>query len=191
MTYWLYLNVLERKSACFEDEESELFIEVDCFNVEPVLCPAPEGLSQQQVMLKFPSTRFLFISCWHSCIRKPFKTSEDPVSDLFFGILSSQLVRRCILGSILESEKNYLDALKRILEVWRHICSNFQNIVLKWCLVRVLLSALSAIWEAPVPDWAQAAQWQETEDNLLSCARDPAVPLPVPDCTGKPCGWVG
>uniref|UniRef100_A0A4W6E3Z4 Rho guanine nucleotide exchange factor 10 n=1 Tax=Lates calcarifer TaxID=8187 RepID=A0A4W6E3Z4_LATCA len=35
--------------ACFEDE-SELFIEVDCFNVEPVLCSAPEGLSQQQVM---------------------------------------------------------------------------------------------------------------------------------------------
>ncbi|XP_056445826.1 rho guanine nucleotide exchange factor 10 isoform X1 [Gadus chalcogrammus] len=64
----------ERKSAFFEDEETDLFIEVDCFNVEPVLGPAPEGLSQQQ------------------------------------------LVRRCILGSILESEKNYLDALKRILE---------------------------------------------------------------------------
>ncbi|XP_055017158.1 rho guanine nucleotide exchange factor 10, partial [Boleophthalmus pectinirostris] len=63
----------ERKSDCFEGE-AELFIEVDCFNVEPVLCPAPEGLSQQQ------------------------------------------LVRRCILGSILESEKNYLEALKRILE---------------------------------------------------------------------------
>ncbi|CAL8285872.1 unnamed protein product [Lota lota] len=63
----------ERKSAFFEDEETDLFIEVDCFNVEPVLGPAPEGLSQQQ------------------------------------------LVRRCILGSILESEKNYLDALKRIL----------------------------------------------------------------------------
>uniref|UniRef100_A0A3Q2FQ29 Rho guanine nucleotide exchange factor 10 n=1 Tax=Cyprinodon variegatus TaxID=28743 RepID=A0A3Q2FQ29_CYPVA len=63
----------ERKSACLEGE-SELFIEVDCFNVEPVLCPTPEGLTQQQ------------------------------------------LVRRCILGSILESEKNYLDALKRILE---------------------------------------------------------------------------
>uniref|UniRef100_A0A3B4AB77 DH domain-containing protein n=1 Tax=Periophthalmus magnuspinnatus TaxID=409849 RepID=A0A3B4AB77_9GOBI len=30
--------------------------------------------------------------------------------------LSIQLVRRCILGSILESEKNYLEALKRILE---------------------------------------------------------------------------
>ncbi|XP_012717524.2 rho guanine nucleotide exchange factor 10 isoform X1 [Fundulus heteroclitus] len=63
----------ERKSACLEDE-SEVFIEVDCFNVEPMLSPTPEGLSQQQ------------------------------------------LVRRCILGSILESEKNYLDALKRILE---------------------------------------------------------------------------
>uniref|UniRef100_A0A8C6WG56 Rho guanine nucleotide exchange factor (GEF) 10 n=1 Tax=Neogobius melanostomus TaxID=47308 RepID=A0A8C6WG56_9GOBI len=63
----------ERKSDCFE-EEAEVFIEVDCFNVEPVLCPAPGGLSQQQ------------------------------------------LVRRCILGSILDSEKNYLEALKRILE---------------------------------------------------------------------------
>lgn len=63
----------ERKSDCFE-EETEVFIEVDCFNVEPVLNPAPAGLSQQQ------------------------------------------LVRRCILGSILESEKNYLEALKRILE---------------------------------------------------------------------------
>ncbi|XP_030575228.1 rho guanine nucleotide exchange factor 10 isoform X2 [Archocentrus centrarchus] len=72
------------KSACFEDEESRLFIEVDCFNVEPVLCPAPEGLSQQQ------------------------------------------LVRRCILGSILESEKNYLDALKRILEQYEKPLSQIE-----------------------------------------------------------------
>uniref|UniRef100_UPI0037E94468 rho guanine nucleotide exchange factor 10 isoform X2 n=1 Tax=Semicossyphus pulcher TaxID=241346 RepID=UPI0037E94468 len=74
----------ERKSACFEEEESELFIEVDCFNVEPVLCPAPEGLSQQQ------------------------------------------LVRRYILGSILESEKNYLDALKRILEQYEKPLSQIE-----------------------------------------------------------------
>ncbi|XP_056151253.1 rho guanine nucleotide exchange factor 10 isoform X2 [Lampris incognitus] len=74
----------ERKSACFEDEESELFIEVDCFNVEPVLSPAPDGLSQQQ------------------------------------------LVRRCILGSILESEKNYLDALKRILEQYEKPLSQIE-----------------------------------------------------------------
>uniref|UniRef100_A0A4W4E3J3 Rho guanine nucleotide exchange factor 10 n=1 Tax=Electrophorus electricus TaxID=8005 RepID=A0A4W4E3J3_ELEEL len=64
----------ERKMSCFEEEEPEVFIEVDCFNVEPVLSPAPEGLSEQQV------------------------------------------VRRCILESILESEKSYLQALKRILE---------------------------------------------------------------------------
>ncbi|XP_019940693.2 rho guanine nucleotide exchange factor 10 isoform X1 [Paralichthys olivaceus] len=74
----------ERKSVGFEDEESELFIEVDCFNVEPVLCLAPEGLSQQQ------------------------------------------LVRRCILGSILESEKNYLDALKRILEQYEKPLSQIE-----------------------------------------------------------------
>ncbi|KAM9841978.1 rho guanine nucleotide exchange factor 10 [Aulostomus maculatus] len=74
----------ERKSTCFEDEESELFIEVDCFNVEPVLGPAPEGLSQQQ------------------------------------------LVRRCILGSILESEKNYLDAMKRILEQYEKPLSQIE-----------------------------------------------------------------
>lgn len=73
----------ERKSACFEDE-SEVFIEVDCFNVEPVLSPTPEGLNQQQ------------------------------------------LVRRCILGSILESEKNYLDALKRILEQYEKPLSQIE-----------------------------------------------------------------
>ncbi|XP_034078182.1 rho guanine nucleotide exchange factor 10 isoform X3 [Gymnodraco acuticeps] len=74
----------ERKSTCFEGEESELFIEVDCFNVEPVLSPAPEGLSQQQ------------------------------------------LVRRCILESILESEKNYLEALKRILEQYEKPLSELE-----------------------------------------------------------------
>ncbi|XP_051724415.1 rho guanine nucleotide exchange factor 10 isoform X3 [Ctenopharyngodon idella] len=63
----------EKKPSCF-DEESDLFIEVECFNVDPVLKPAPDGLSQHQVM------------------------------------------RRCILEMILESEKNYLEALKRILE---------------------------------------------------------------------------
>uniref|UniRef100_A0A8C5GR30 DH domain-containing protein n=1 Tax=Gouania willdenowi TaxID=441366 RepID=A0A8C5GR30_GOUWI len=74
----------ERKIAGFEEEESDLFIEVDCFNVEPVLCLAPDGLSQQQ------------------------------------------LVRRCILGSILESEKNYLEALKRILEQYEKPLSQLE-----------------------------------------------------------------
>ena len=39
----------ERKSACYDDDEADLFIEVDCINVEPVLGPVPQGLSQQQV----------------------------------------------------------------------------------------------------------------------------------------------
>lgn len=40
-------------------------------------------------------------------------------------IVPLQLVRRCILGSILESEKNYLDALKKILEVCQYGRSNY------------------------------------------------------------------
>lgn len=101
----------ERKSSCLEEEEeSELFIEVDCFNVESVLSPAPEGLSQQQVKGCSSS----------SCERRVHAHSHsDPsfVSRVVSRFLLPQLVRRCILGSILESEKNYLDSLKRILEV--------------------------------------------------------------------------
>lgn len=44
-------------------------------------------------------------------------------------------MRRCILGSILESEKNYLDALKRILEVSTWSCSN--------CLIHSEVCALT------------------------------------------------
>lgn len=40
-------------------------------------------------------------------------------------IFPLQLVRRCILGSILESEKNYLDALKRILKVCKYSRINY------------------------------------------------------------------
>ncbi|XP_030643315.1 rho guanine nucleotide exchange factor 10 [Chanos chanos] len=79
-----HCHALERKTAGFEEEESDLFIEVECFNVEPVLGPAPEGLSQQQV------------------------------------------VRRCILGSILDSEKNYLESLKRILEQYEKPLSQIE-----------------------------------------------------------------
>ncbi|XP_075196438.1 rho guanine nucleotide exchange factor 10 isoform X4 [Anomaloglossus baeobatrachus] len=64
----------DRKSACIEDEELKLFIDVDCVHTEAIMSPMPEGLTQQQV------------------------------------------VRRYILGSIVESEKNYVDSLKRILE---------------------------------------------------------------------------
>uniref|UniRef100_A0A3P8UIQ5 Rho guanine nucleotide exchange factor 10 n=1 Tax=Cynoglossus semilaevis TaxID=244447 RepID=A0A3P8UIQ5_CYNSE len=82
-------SFIKTKSFCngmgfFLYEETEVFIEVDCFNIEPVLCPVPADLSQQQ------------------------------------------LVRRCILGSILESEKNYLEALKRILEQYEKPLSQIE-----------------------------------------------------------------
>uniref|UniRef100_A0A671MEN6 Rho guanine nucleotide exchange factor 10 n=1 Tax=Sinocyclocheilus anshuiensis TaxID=1608454 RepID=A0A671MEN6_9TELE len=67
-------SFIRTRSLCHGKSTSDLFIEVECFNVDPVLGPAPDGLSQHQVM------------------------------------------RRCILEMILESEKNYLEALKRILE---------------------------------------------------------------------------
>uniref|UniRef100_A0A8C7K1P1 Rho guanine nucleotide exchange factor 10 n=1 Tax=Oncorhynchus kisutch TaxID=8019 RepID=A0A8C7K1P1_ONCKI len=83
-------SFIKTKTHCHVDHASpvslreELFIEVECFNMEPVLSPVPEGLSQQQV------------------------------------------VRRCILGSILESEKTYLDALKRILEQYEKPLSEIE-----------------------------------------------------------------
>ncbi|XP_041043479.1 rho guanine nucleotide exchange factor 10 isoform X2 [Carcharodon carcharias] len=64
----------DHRFGCLEEEEQNLFIDVDCKHPEPVMTPMPEGLTQQQV------------------------------------------VRRYILGSVVESEKNYMDALKRILE---------------------------------------------------------------------------
>lgn len=52
----------------------------------------------------------------------------------WFCYFPPQLVRRCILGSILESEKNYLDAMKRILEVGEcGFCMHLQNPLLSVC----------------------------------------------------------
>uniref|UniRef100_UPI00398F5843 rho guanine nucleotide exchange factor 10 isoform X1 n=1 Tax=Pristiophorus japonicus TaxID=55135 RepID=UPI00398F5843 len=68
----------DHRFGCLEEEEQNLFIDVDCKHPEPVMTPMPEGLTQQQV------------------------------------------VRRYILGSVVESEKNYMDALKRILEQYEN-----------------------------------------------------------------------
>ena len=65
------------------------------------------------------------------------------------------------------------------------------NLLWYGLFLHFILSALSAIREAPVRTWAEAAERQETEDDLLSCAWDPAVPLPVPNCPGEPSGGVG
>ncbi|KAM6279728.1 rho guanine nucleotide exchange factor 10 isoform 4-T7 [Porphyrio hochstetteri] len=70
--------------SCLEEEELNLFIDVDCMHTEAIMTPMPEGLSQQQV------------------------------------------VRRYILGSVVDSEKNYVDALKRILEQYEKPLSDME-----------------------------------------------------------------
>ncbi|XP_036608651.1 rho guanine nucleotide exchange factor 10 isoform X3 [Trichosurus vulpecula] len=71
-----------------QEEELNLFIDVDCVHTEAIMTPMPEGLSQQQV------------------------------------------VRRYILGSVVDSEKNYVDALKRILEQYEKPLSEMEPKVL-------------------------------------------------------------
>ncbi|KFQ81343.1 Rho guanine nucleotide exchange factor 10, partial [Phaethon lepturus] len=74
----------DHRSSCLEEEELNLFIDVDCVHTEAIMTPMPEGLSQQQV------------------------------------------VRRYILGSVVDSEKNYVDALKRILEQYEKPLSDME-----------------------------------------------------------------
>ncbi|XP_067150324.1 rho guanine nucleotide exchange factor 10 isoform X5 [Apteryx mantelli] len=74
----------DHRSPCLEEEELNLFIDVDCMHAEAIMTPMPEGLSQQQV------------------------------------------VRRYILGSVVDSEKNYVDALKRILEQYEKPLSEME-----------------------------------------------------------------
>lgn len=74
----------DHRSSCLEEEELNLFIDVDCVHTEAIMTPMPEGLSQQQV------------------------------------------VRRYILGSVVDSEKNYVDALKRILEQYEKPLSEME-----------------------------------------------------------------
>ncbi|XP_023663548.2 rho guanine nucleotide exchange factor 10 isoform X1 [Paramormyrops kingsleyae] len=114
----------DRKSANLE-EEGDLFIEVECFNVEPELCPAPQGLTPQQ------------------------------------------MVRRHILGSILESEKNYLDALKRILEHYEKPLSEMEPRLLSdrklkvtFCRVREILQC-HALFQIALA--SRVAEWDASE----------------------------
>ncbi|XP_030920661.1 rho guanine nucleotide exchange factor 10-like [Geospiza fortis] len=40
----------DHRSSCLEEEEQNLFIDVDCMHAEAIMTPMPEGLSQQQVV---------------------------------------------------------------------------------------------------------------------------------------------
>lgn len=86
----------------------------------------------------------------HACMTFFFLNWSQTRWEWLFAAFPQQLVRRCILGSILESEKNYLDALKRILEVGK--CSAVQwlgNPLSKVCYYS-LLSLLHQQYEKPL-----------------------------------------
>lgn len=179
-SFFLFLIFLERKSACFEDEESELFIEVDCFNVEPVLCPAPEGLSQQQVPNIQPVPQFIkLVTAWICC--------ERPLVCYFSSTAGEKMYIRIYIGKWEELSWCTEEDIRGMQVRMQWLPNPLWSVL----LLQLTLLALSAIREASVPDWAEAAERQETEDDLLSCAWDPTVPLPVPNCPGEPCGRVG
>lgn len=41
---------VDHRSPCLEEEELNLFIDVDCMDTEAIITPMPKGLSQQQVV---------------------------------------------------------------------------------------------------------------------------------------------
>lgn len=76
----------DHKSASLE-EEGDLFIEVECFNVEPELCPPPQGLTPQQVLasLSLGSHGFCQWSCPPNTLQFIFvlrRRHESPLSTL-------------------------------------------------------------------------------------------------------------
>ncbi|NWU93924.1 ARHGA factor, partial [Upupa epops] len=72
------------RSSYLEEEELNLFIDVDSTYTEAIISPMPKGLSQQQI------------------------------------------VRRDILAFVVDNEKNYVDALKRILEQYEKPLSEME-----------------------------------------------------------------
>ncbi|XP_023558395.1 rho guanine nucleotide exchange factor 10 isoform X12 [Octodon degus] len=72
------------------------------------------GLEEEQSL-------FVDVDCRHT---------EAVLTPMPEGLSPQQVVRRCILGSIVESEKNYVDALRRILEQYEKPLSELEPRVL-------------------------------------------------------------
>ncbi|XP_063772743.1 rho guanine nucleotide exchange factor 10 isoform X2 [Pseudophryne corroboree] len=115
----------DRKSACLEDEELNLFIDVDCMHTEAIMSPMPEGLTQQQV------------------------------------------VRRYILGSIVESEKNYVDSLKRILEQYEKPLCDMEPKLLSERKLKVVFYRIKEILQChslfQIALASRVSEWDSTE----------------------------
>ncbi|KAG8444945.1 hypothetical protein GDO86_009923 [Hymenochirus boettgeri] len=117
--------VLHDRKSALEDEESNLFIDVDCVHTEAIMTPMPEGLSQQQV------------------------------------------VRRYILGSIVESEKNYVDSLKRILEQYEKPLCNAEPRLLSERKLKLVFYRIKEILQChflfQIAFASRVAEWDATE----------------------------
>ncbi|XP_069830630.1 rho guanine nucleotide exchange factor 10 isoform X2 [Dendropsophus ebraccatus] len=115
----------DRKSACIEDEELNLFIDVDCVHTEAIMSPMPEGLTQQQV------------------------------------------VRRYILGSIVESEKNYVDSLKRILENYEKPLCDMEPKLLSERKLKIVFYRIKEILQChslfQIALASRVSEWDSTE----------------------------
>ncbi|CAI9618542.1 unnamed protein product [Staurois parvus] len=115
----------DRKSACLEDEDLNVFIDVDCVHAEAVMSPMPEGLSQQQV------------------------------------------VRRYILGSIVESEKNYVDSLKRILEQYEKPLCDMEPKLLSERKLKIVFYRIKEILQChslfQIALASRVSEWDSTE----------------------------
>lgn len=115
----------DRKSACLEDEDLNVFIDVDCVHTEAIMSPMPEGLSQQQV------------------------------------------VRRYILGSIVESEKNYVDSLKRILEQYEKPLCDMEPKILSERKLKIVFYRIKEILQChslfQIALASRVSEWDSTE----------------------------
>nr|DBA26357.1 TPA: hypothetical protein GDO54_010629 [Pyxicephalus adspersus] len=115
----------DRKSACLEDEELNMFIDVDWVHTEAIMSPMPEGLTQQQV------------------------------------------VRRYILGSIVESEKNYVDSLKRILEQYEKPLCDMEPKLLSERKLKIVFYRIKEILQChslfQIALASRVSEWDSTE----------------------------
>ncbi|KAB1257499.1 Rho guanine nucleotide exchange factor 10 [Camelus dromedarius] len=130
--------------SCLEEEEQNVFIDVDCRHPEAVLTPMPEGLSQQQV------------------------------------------VRRYILGSVVDSEKNYVDALKRILEQYERPLSEMEPKMLSERKLRTVFYRVKEVLQChclfQMALASRVAEWDSVEmigDVFVASVSRPLPSLPA------------
>lgn len=98
-----------------------------------------------------------------------------------------QVVRRHILGSIVQSERSYVESLKRILQVGDPLFGGIVEVLKDLGDADVLLFIVG-LQEPADGDGAQSAERQEMPGGVFPPEGDSAVPLHVPDRPLLPCG---